>query len=115
MTTRHISMLVLLQAFALGCALLFSATATRAAKRFLEINGEMPLPLLLERAHLFRDYGALCFLLIIAWTLMAVHSAQTPSSRYTTTSTVLGFALVLLFALAATVYLLAPFLMSVWI
>jgi hypothetical protein len=112
MVTRHISLIAIIQVFALGCALLFAALAAKYCDLWNETLGGRPLPLFLERAHVFRDYGIWCCALIFLWVMTALHAARSPSSRSSLGIPAVGIGLALAWLFLAAVFLavtLSPF------
>ncbi len=108
MITRHISAIVLFQMFALGAALLLSGIAARAAERSNDLFGGKPLPAILERAALFRDYGIWCAGLIIVWAIVAIYMEGRQFRGASVTSTISGILLVVAFLFLALLFLIAP-------
>lgn len=113
MVTRHISAIALFQLFALGCAIALSAIAARWTMASFDMYGSRPLPVALQYAPFFRDYGIWCSLLIVFWICFALGAARSPSVRNEWTCAVLGFLLLAVFFLPAIMFLLSPLL--VWI
>jgi len=93
MNTRHISLIAVIQTFALGGLLLIS---TLVAKWSSDIPA----------ATHFRDYGIWSFVLIILWTALALYATKSASNRYSYGISFIGIAFVV-FLLVAGIYLLA--------
>jgi hypothetical protein len=100
MNTRPISIIAIIQAFALICAILTSATAAR----LIDTAGYTgyKLPEILNYSFYLRHYGLWCFLLIALWSIVAVYSHKLGADRCYAGILIAGI-LFILFLLAVAV------------